>query len=138
MRTRRATIALAAIAAAFIIPAVATPAAAARGSCGTTGASGSMTFDWSGKYRMNNLELRVKDTLADGHHVAIRLVTLRSDGSSKYWDWHRNYKGAEITSVWFTYAYDTGGITKALIEVARFEGSQLLNLCGGGYVDNPN
>ncbi|WP_199550220.1 hypothetical protein [Streptomyces sp. N35] len=135
---RRATIALAAIAGAFIVPAVATPAAAAYGGCGTTGASGSIRFTWSGKYRMNDLEISVKDTLSDGHHAAIRLVTIRNDGSTKYWPWRRNYEGAGVTSHWFTYAYDTNGIRTALVEVARFEGSDLLNLCGGGYVDNPN
>ncbi|WP_328872540.1 hypothetical protein OHT76_21890 [Streptomyces sp. NBC_00287] len=132
------TVALAAVAAALLVPAIATPAAAAEDSCATTGAEGWLKFSWSGKYRIDPLKLMVEDQLGDGHHVAVRLVTNRADGTIHHWGWHHNYEGVDIMQVWNTYASDSAGITKAEIQVARMEGSTIMNLCNSGKIANPN
>lgn len=125
--------------AALVVPAIATPAAAVSDSCSTSGASGSFAFQWSGKYRLQPLQFVVSDTKADGHHVAIRLVTHKADGSVHVWGWRHNYGGSGNTQTWETYAYDSAGIKRAGIDVAVMEGNDQLNMCGTWVsATNPN
>ncbi|MEU8959454.1 hypothetical protein AB0C93_34795 [Streptomyces sp. NPDC048518] len=138
MRIRRTTIALAVAAAGLTVPAVASPAGAVGDSCAVPGAAGSFNFSWDGKYRLKGLKLTVKDTAADNHHAAIRLITVRSNNTAKTWSWHHNYKGKNKTQTWPTSANDTAGIKRASIEVGVLEGDNDLHTCGVGSIKNPN
>ncbi|MEV7425398.1 hypothetical protein [Streptomyces sp. NPDC091212] len=99
-------------------------------SCSTTGASGSSTtVSGSDPYGEVKVTLRVKDTLADGHHVRVRFLSKTSGGVKVTWQWRSNTDGNGTTKVWETTAQTTYGIYEKGVEVARFEGSTLLNSC---------
>lgn len=107
----------------------ASPASASvQESCSITGADGTVQVNSWSRDRMS-LDLIVKDTLADGHHVQIRLVTLTYSGTTHYWPWHANYAGAGMTRVVSTTAEDDDGIFDFGLQVARAEGSTILNEC---------
>ncbi|MFJ9345150.1 hypothetical protein [Streptomyces sp. NPDC101237] len=99
-------------------------------SCSATGSSGSLiTTGWD--YNDNsipNLSLTLKDTLADGHHVQIRLVVQYPDTVS-YFPWHSNYNGAGTTVQFNSYVASGGTITDAGVQVATYEGSTQLSYC---------
>ncbi|MER6468622.1 hypothetical protein [Streptomyces collinus] len=78
---------------------------------------------------LTEVNLYVKDTRADGHHVGIRLVTRRNNGTDHYWPWHKLYAGAGTTDSWYTTATDSGGIKLVWREVAVFEGDSNLGWC---------
>ncbi|MET8692869.1 hypothetical protein ABZV65_10015 [Streptomyces bauhiniae] len=110
----------------------ATPASAATllARCNTTGASGGVTVDnFSGATDEIKFFMGVDDTLADGHHARIRLITKNAAGKNKYWAWHADYGGAGTSKEIRSYAHDDSGIFDVGIQVARFEGSSLLNSC---------
>ncbi|MFV8184266.1 hypothetical protein [Streptomyces sp. AF1B] len=110
----------------------ATPASAATllARCNTTGASGGITVDdFNGATDKINFSMGVDDTLADGHHVRIRLITENAAGTHKYWSWHADYNGEGTSTEVNSYAQDDSGIFYVGIQVARFEGSTLLNSC---------
>ncbi|MGJ5751413.1 hypothetical protein [Streptomyces puniciscabiei] len=75
------------------------------------------------------MSLYVKDTAADGHDVAVRLVTRRSNGTDHYWSWHHLYAGQGTDQTWNTTASDSGGIRLVWREVAVMEGGSVLNFC---------
>lgn len=128
MRKVRAA-AFATAAAVVGVATAATPAHAntGPGSAETTGAYGSFSFRFASQTHMNSITLRSVDTLADGHHARIRLVTQRGDGSTAYWGWRANYGGAGSDLEWNTYLTDGSGIKAVRIQVCRAEGSTLLN-----------
>ena len=110
----------------------ATPASAtdATASCTTTGATGHATvYNFDGATDKITLNLGVYDSLADGHHVRVRLLTKNYVGTTKYWSWHANYDGAGVGKSWDTTATDSNGIFDVGVQVARFEGDSLLNSC---------
>ncbi|MEV7033174.1 hypothetical protein AB0N99_23510 [Streptomyces sp. NPDC093272] len=94
-----------------------------------TGASGGGNENLKNSTTLTDVNLTVKDTRADGHHVAIRLVTRRSDGTDHNWPWHGVYSGAATSDSWFTTATDSGGIKLVWREVAVFEGDSKLGSC---------
>lgn len=117
------------------------PAAASSGtaSCSTTGASGSSYTSNSSTYGKADVVLRVKDTLADGHHVRVRYLTLTASFSVKKWSWHSETGGNGSSLVYNTTAQDSvNGIADYGVEIARFEGSTLLNSCTDWVGAGPN
>ncbi|MFI8227574.1 hypothetical protein ACIGDI_01975 [Streptomyces sp. NPDC085900] len=93
------------------------------------GATGGGSEQPSSRTHLDNVNLRVTDTRADGHHVAVRLVTRRSDGTDHYWAWHSVYSGANTSDSWDTSATDSGGIRLVWQEVGVFEGDSKLGSC---------
>lgn len=109
-------------------------AADATASCSTTGASGGMSADYpSGEiwpYLEFGISLSVTDTLADGHHVRVRLITKEVGNSAVVtWKWHSLTSGKGETLTLSTTARDEYGIEATGVEVARFEGDEKLNYC---------
>ncbi|MEU5533644.1 hypothetical protein [Streptomyces sp. NPDC020362] len=140
MKMRRSALITAGALACLAIPAVASPAAAdsmVTGSCGVTGAYGAYTGYFVSKTSVNPLRLRAVDTAADGHHASVRLSTVENDGTLKAWPWHDNYGGNGADQVWDTSATDTNGIAAVRIDVALFEGNDLLKICTSAKQDNP-
>jgi hypothetical protein len=110
----------------------ATPASALTllGECGTTGAWGGITVNnFNGPTEEIKFSMEVLDTRGDNHHVRIRLKTQNHADTVKNWPWHANYDGEGESKTWNTYAHDDSGIFYVGIQVARFEGSTLLNSC---------
>ncbi|WP_406732046.1 hypothetical protein [Streptomyces sp. NBC_01794] len=133
--------------AALAIPITATPASAAsyEQACFVPGgfgdvfsAKGSGSWDWAGKYDLKPVEMSLTDMASDGHHVAIRLVTKRANGSNTGWTWRHNYDGKGRTITYGTYAHDAAGILGGYFEVATYEGSTQLNSCTTNYAKNPS
>ncbi|WP_159038215.1 hypothetical protein [Streptomyces sp. WM6386] len=109
-----------------------TNASAASGgaACSVTGASGSMTFtNWSDDYV--DISGWVKDTAADSHHAAIRLVSL--DGGTGWvteWPWRHEYDGNGATLSFTTYAAPTvDDLDYIGVQVAVMEGGTIVRSC---------
>ncbi len=73
--------------------------------------------------------LTVTDTKADGHHVRVRYLSKTDPGTTVKWSWHALYDGQGTTLKYPTTARHEYGIVNMGVEVARFEGSKLLNSC---------
>jgi hypothetical protein len=101
-------------------------------------ASGGRQGDWSSKYKLGYVGLYVRDNSADGHHVAVRLVTTQADGDQHYWSWHRHYDGNGTGEWWDSSATDSEGIKSMRFQVAVFEGDQRLGSCLTPSAGNPN
>ncbi|MEV5780252.1 hypothetical protein AB0L42_04400 [Streptomyces sp. NPDC052287] len=119
-------------AAAIFATATVTEASAASGgaACSVTGASGSLAFtNWTARHV--NISGWVKDTGADGHHVAIRLVSIDdSTGWVTEWPWHSEYDGNGSTASFTTYASPSGDdLDEIGAQVAVFEGSSIVRSC---------
>lgn len=140
MRKRLSSLAVAVMAAAAIIPAAASPAAAAPSavgaSCSVPGASGSGSWVFASRTQLNSVSLKITDTAADGHHVAIRLLTVQGTTTHK-WPLHHEYGGKGSTQTWNTTASDSLGIKYAYIEVLVMEGDSIVTSCGDRSVINP-
>ncbi|MET9411431.1 hypothetical protein ABZX90_37665 [Streptomyces sp. NPDC002935] len=99
--------------------------------CTTTGASAlmritSITNDGpASKYAVH---FEISDTVADGHHASVRLLTKDGTGTLHRWPWHSNTSGTGTITV-NTTAQDDRGIFASGVEVARAEGSTVLNSC---------
>ncbi|MFI6355942.1 hypothetical protein ACIBJF_25460 [Streptomyces sp. NPDC050743] len=109
-----------------------TNASAASGgaACSVTGASGSLTFtNWTAHHV--DISGWVKDTAADGHHVAIRLVSIDSStGWVNEWPWHSEYGGNGATTSFTTYASPPGDALDYIgAQVAVIEGSTIVRSC---------
>ncbi|MFG3205957.1 hypothetical protein [Streptomyces sp. NPDC048192] len=115
----------------FAAPTVTNASAASGGAaCSVTGASGSLTFtNWSATHV--DISGWVKDTAADGHHVAIRLVSIdESTGWVTEWPWHSDYDGNGSTLSFATYASPTADHLDYIgAEVAVIEGSTVVRSC---------
>ncbi|MFB7460125.1 hypothetical protein [Streptomyces sp. NPDC056188] len=112
--------------------ATATPASAQTllARCDTTGASGSLTVpNFYGPTESIALSMTSYDTLADGHHSRIRLLTKNHQGTIKYWQWHVNNDGANSSKTWNTTATESSGIFSVGIQVARGVGDTVSNSC---------
>ncbi|MFT9671493.1 hypothetical protein ACMZ5F_28795 [Streptomyces rhizosphaericola] len=101
------------------------------GDCFTTGAYGIMYYKYyGGKTDPVDIALGIKDLLADGHHVAIRAITIDTGNRTKYWPWYRWYEGSGTGHTWYTTVRrQESGIQRLKVQVARFEKSKLLNSC---------
>ncbi|MFE1952220.1 hypothetical protein ACFW9D_17370 [Streptomyces sp. NPDC059524] len=122
------------------VPLVASPAAAssmATGNCSYSAVYGAYTGFYTGQNTVNPLRLRVLDTKADGHGVAIRLVTRTNSGADKAWSWHHYKGGNGGEQSWDTSATDSAGISSMGIQAAVFEGDDLLSLCTSSFTYNP-
>ncbi|MBY8344310.1 hypothetical protein LXH13_17025 [Streptomyces spinosirectus] len=109
-----------------------TDASAASGAaaCSVTGASGSLTFtNWSSHHV--DISGWVKDNAADGHHVAIRLVSIDdTTGWVTEWPWHSEYDGLGATNSFSTYASPSGDRLDYIgAQVAVIEGSKIVRDC---------
>ncbi|WP_306977399.1 hypothetical protein [Streptomyces canus] len=109
-----------------------TNASAASGgaACSVTGASGSLTFtNWTARHV--DISGWVKDTAADGHHVAIRLFSV--DAGTSWvtdWPWHSEYRGNGATTSFSTYASPSGDDLDIIgAEVAVMEGDKIVRSC---------
>jgi hypothetical protein len=106
-------------------------AATAYSACSTTGASGGATFtNWTLSH-VDIDDMNVYDTKADGHHVAIRLISGNGIGNTyHYWPWHHNYGGNSSSIAFDTSASDAYGPLRELsVEVATLEGDEELWGC---------
>ncbi|MFE9439732.1 hypothetical protein ACFYO2_12075 [Streptomyces sp. NPDC006602] len=106
-----------------------TNASAASGgaSCSTTGATGSLTFtNWSDNYV--DISGWVKDTAADGHHVAIQLISMDGSGTVMPWTWRHEYDGNGSTLSFTTHASTTGNWLRYVgVHVAVWEGDKIVS-----------
>ncbi|MEU9912234.1 hypothetical protein [Streptomyces sp. NPDC051001] len=139
MKMRHALVTAGALAC-LSIPLVASPAAAdsmVTGSCTATGGYGAYTGFFTSSTRVDPLRLRVLDTAADGHHVAIRLVTVENDGDHIAWSFRHYYGGNGGEATWDTYASSSNGIAAVRIQAGVFEGDDLLRLCSSDLKWNP-
>ncbi len=93
------------------------------------GAVGGGNENITSSTHLDDVQLYVKDTRADGHHVAIRLVTRRFNGTDHYWSWHHLYAGAGTSDSWLTSATDSGGIKLVWREIAVMEGDSIVGNC---------
>ncbi|MER5468065.1 hypothetical protein [Streptomyces sp. NPDC002685] len=99
-------------------------------SCSTTGANGTVHVPgFIHGATTIHVGLSVYDSLADGHHVRVRLITKDANKNYTYWKWHANTDGKGALLSWDTTASDGNGIINVAAEVARFEGDTLLNSC---------
>ncbi|MCX4725914.1 hypothetical protein [Streptomyces sp. NBC_01306] len=113
------------------------PAMAAEGygspayaACTPAGAAGGFTeTGWTGAKASVKLELYVSDIRSDGHHVAVRFLSVNSYLKIKYWAWHSNYDGLDHTSRWNTTASDSEGLYYTGVQVATLEGSKIISYC---------
>lgn len=119
-------------AAAIFATTTVTDASAASGvaACSVSGASGSLKFtNWTSTHV--DISGWVKDNAADGHHVAIRLVSI--DDSTGYvtsWPWHSNYDGNGTTTSFTTFANPSGDhLDYVGAQVAVIEGSTIVRAC---------
>ncbi|MFJ5271438.1 hypothetical protein [Streptomyces sp. NPDC088358] len=117
---------------AIFATATVTNASAASGAaaCSVTGASGSLTFtNWTAHHV--DISGWVKDNAADGHHVAIRLVSIdESTGWVTDWPWHSEYDGSGATTSFTTYASPSGDALDHIgAQVAVIEGSTIVRAC---------
>jgi hypothetical protein len=121
MSARKAGLLTAGALAAVLVPLAASPAAAA-GASASCSITGSASWTWVSRTKISPLSINVKDTLADGYHPAVRLVTY--NGSTvKSWTWRHVYGGAGSSETWNTYAEDSTGIKHAGVEVQLYDGS---------------
>jgi hypothetical protein len=119
--------------------ATASPASAATllARCNTTGASGGSTVpNFGGATDKISVTMSVDDTLADGHHAKIRLLTKNVNGTIKYWQWHRNDDGAGTSKTWNTTATESTGIFSVGVQVARGVGDTVTNSCTAWSIAN--
>jgi hypothetical protein len=140
MKMRRSALITAGALACLAIPLMASPAAAdslVSGNCTATGAYGAYTGFFVSSTKVDPLRLRVLDTEADGHHPAIRLVTVENDGDHIAWSWHHYYGGSGGEDSWDTYASSSNGIAAVRIQAGVFEGNDLLRLCSSTLKYNP-
>ncbi len=111
------------------------PASAATRSlyaeCDTTGSSAWVNVpSWDGSNTVNNISLTSEDDTADGHHAAVRLVTMDTSMSLHFWSWHDNYGGFGYEETWNTHAEDdVNGIIDVGVQSGTFEGGTLLSQC---------
>ncbi|MBJ7905473.1 hypothetical protein [Streptomyces sp. NPDC004100] len=117
---------------AIFATATVTNASAASGgaACSVTGASGSLTFtNWTAHHV--DIKGWVKDTSADGHHVAIRLYSIDDHtGWVTDWPWHANSNGNGTTLSFSTYASPSGDALDYIgAQVAVMEGSKIVRTC---------
>lgn len=134
MRRRLATTAGLAASGLMLSTLSAHPAAAAEKDCSVLDgihivAKGGGDQTYTSRNSLKDVYLWVKDTAADGHHVAVRLVTRRADGSTHVWSWHHMYSGQDTEDSWYTTASDPGGIRRVWHEVATFEGDTEIFSC---------
>ncbi|MFF4605314.1 hypothetical protein ACFY12_21590 [Streptomyces sp. NPDC001339] len=105
-------------------------AATLQPSCGTTGANGNLRVEnFGGATDHINVSMTTYDTLADGKNPAIRLLTKNVNGKVKYWAWHVGKGGKGSWGSWKTYAKEDTGIFEVGVQIARFDGGNLVNSC---------
>lgn len=105
-------------------------AASGGAACSVTGASGSMTFtNWTSDYV--DISGWVKDTAADGHHVAIRFRSIdHYTGWVTDWPWRTEYDGNGSTTSFTTYANPSGDDLDSIgAQVAVREGTKIVRSC---------
>lgn len=100
--------------------------------CSTTGASVllrviQLTND--GPTAKRDLRFEITDDARDGHHARARFITVDGTGTTRYWKWHANYEGVGTIIVKTTAQEPERGIFKSGVQVARAEGSTILNSC---------
>ncbi|MDQ0601747.1 hypothetical protein QF037_006092 [Streptomyces canus] len=75
----------------------------------------------------------MRDTEADGRHVAVRLMSQESDGDIVMWRWHHYYGGSGDGNEWRTYASSSEGIRRVKVQAAVFEGDTQIRQCQSGW-----
>ncbi|MEU6529643.1 hypothetical protein ABZ869_10680 [Streptomyces sp. NPDC046928] len=136
---RKRTLGLAAAAAALFTLIGAVPASAST----VTGTSVSTGWGYAeaktqwrlNPYRLDPVYLYVKDKAADGHGVAVRLVTTGDAGTVRF-QLRRVSTGNGTYGEWYTYATPGGWISRAYIELCQMEGTTVLQ-CASSSVMYP-
>ncbi|WP_164492896.1 hypothetical protein [Streptomyces lydicus] len=101
-------------------------------SCKTTGANGYVgVYNFHPPQNRVKIQLSVKDTLADGKSVGVRVLTKARNGAYKAWAWHTASGGQGTWPYWNTYVDATSdrGINFIGVQVARFVGHNVVNSC---------
>ncbi|MFF8710215.1 hypothetical protein ACF07T_02055 [Streptomyces sp. NPDC015184] len=130
MKLRSKSMLFVAASVAFLSATTTTSASAATGvvlAAETTGAFGDAYVTFASRTYASNIEFRSVDTLADGHHARLRLITKRSNGDVANWPWRINYGGKGAQPEWTTSLTDNQGIAQVRLQVCRGEGDTLLN-----------
>ncbi|MFF4697237.1 hypothetical protein [Streptomyces chattanoogensis] len=100
--------------------------------CKTTGANGYVgVYNFHPPQNRVKIQIGVRDTLADGRSVGVRVLTKARNGAEKAWGWHYATGGHGSQPYWNTYvdATSDGGINFIGVEVARFLGHNVVNSC---------
>lgn len=121
-----------ALAAAMAVPAQAATSDGDAGivGCGTTGAYGDMPYsNYHGPDAKINVKFSLTDTKADGLHVRIRMISKDVRGAITYWPWRANTLGQNRTREWTTTAQHDRGLFWIGVQVARVDGSRVVNMC---------
>lgn len=106
-------------------------------SCQTTGAVGSLTTpDFTSQDKRADVTLALADSLADGHHVRIRVVAKTIGGTPINFQWRSLTTGEGTATHWNTYASHSSGLINLGVQAARFEGDTLLNSCTDWIIDS--
>ncbi|MEW1866547.1 hypothetical protein OG896_20780 [Streptomyces sp. NBC_00669] len=120
-----------AVMASVVLGATPASASAMEVGCGTTGADGFVyASNWAPGVTKLNVEIELKDTLADGHHVQIRFMS-KGPGlaTTTLYQWHSVTSGNGTAGDWVSSATDPNGMYDMGVTVARFEGADQLNAC---------
>ncbi|WP_282794800.1 hypothetical protein [Streptomyces sp. CC224B] len=105
-------------------------AATLTASCMTTGANGSVRVpNFHGATERIQVGLTAYDSKADAKQARVRLLTKNASGKITYWSWHAAKGGKGTLKSWKTHAKDDRGIFNVGVQVARFDGSHLVNSC---------
>ncbi len=99
--------------------------------CATTGASGDVIGTaWHPGITDLGVWFGVADTLADGHHVQVRIVGRPQAGTFEItWPWHSVTTGDGTNMSWTSTASYSNGLYDFGVQVGRFEGTDMLNSC---------
>ncbi|MCX5312620.1 hypothetical protein [Streptomyces sp. NBC_00154] len=87
-------------------------------------------------YKLDPLYMYVEDRDADGHSVAVRLVTY-GDAGTHYFPLHQVSTGVGTHWDAFSYANPGGWIALARIELCQMEGSKILTCVGSSNMKPP-
>ncbi|WP_277436369.1 hypothetical protein [Streptomyces sp. SPB162] len=125
MRFQYTVAACAAALAVLIVPLAATPAAAALPTTSDTVTehefSGHMDIGWRVQpYRLDPIQITLKDTATDGYSIGIRLVTYGENGKI-IWKL-RTIPAGQDTAYWTTYAEPGGYISSGLLRRLQDQG----------------
>lgn len=140
MRFQHTIMAGAAALAALIVPLAATPAAAATpttsDTVGDNSFSGRMDIGWRIQpYRLDPIQITLKDTATDGYAIGTRLITYGENGQI-IWKM-RTIPSGQDTATWTTYAAPGGYINYAYFEVCKIKvSSGVIASCWSSKVMN--
>lgn len=141
MRFKLSAAAAAVAFAAFLVPAAASPAAAAEQGTRNIDESwgeGEATFVWQSPWSIKPIKLWAQDQKVDGHSVGVRVVSNSQKRGTEYFTMRKVTGGAGDTGSWETYLYfsDHDNINWVKLELCLLEEGKILE-CRGVAMNNP-